>query len=268
MTNESVSLILFGRIFITCQVRVRSGLTIGGSGSMLGIGGVDKEVIVDQLTGRPYIPGSSLKGKIRSQMEKFHGLPQNQPIAKVKIHSCKDPESYEKCVVCKLFGLPGERDFATPTRLVVRDVPLTYKSAQRLLRAKTDLRYTEVKTEVAIDRITAQASPRSIERVPAGAVFGPAEMVYSIYSPEDVDRFTNVLEGMQLLEDDYLGGSGTRGSGKVVFRNIKLYTRARGEYRTPLWYQEKPFQGLAELNAELPKVIEWIRTTGVPIKEG
>jgi len=270
MNDENPILTLFGRVFINCQIQTQSGLAIGGSGTMLGIGGIDKEVIVDQLTGKPYIPGSSLKGKIRSQMEKFFGLPQNQQIAQSRIHSCQDKKSYHNCATCKIFGLPGEHDFTTPTRLVVRDIPLNDKSAKELRLAKTDLRYTEAKTEVAIDRITAQASPRTIERVPAGAMFGPAEMVYSIYEQADVERFENVVEGMQLLEDDYLGGSGSRGSGKVAFCKIQVYARARGDYRQRRYYQGDDFEfaDLAALNDELKDVVQWIKNTGVPVQNG
>jgi CRISPR-associated protein Csm3 len=104
-----------------------------------------------------------------------------------------------------------------------------------------------------------------MERVPASAVFGPAEMVYSIYEAGDLDRFANVIEGMQLLEDDYLGGSGSRGSGKVAFEAIRVYTRARGSYTTKTLYREEAFEDLAALTAEQDALIEWLRTEGVPV---
>jgi CRISPR-associated protein Csm3 len=113
----------------------------------------------------------------------------------------------------------------------VRDVPLTEDSERQLKALKTDLPYSEVKWEASIDRVTSAASPRQIERVPAGAVFGPAELVFSVYSgPEqpasDVARlFVHVIEALEYLEDDYLGGMGTRGNGQVQFENLKLYAR-------------------------------------------
>ncbi len=252
---------LYGRVFIECEIEAKSGLHIGGAESTLSIGGVDNVVVRDPLSGRPYIPGSSLKGKMRSQMEKFHGLRQNRRIGQVRIHTCDSKEAYTKCIVCHIYGLPGEISFSTSTRLVVRDVPLTEESARRLAEARTDLPYTEVKWEAAIDRITSAATPRQMERVPAGAVFGPAEMVYSIYEQADIARFRNVVEGMQLLEDDYLGGSGSRGSGKIAFRHIRLYVRARNGYHRPLYYGDEPtfkFTNLAALNKALNEVIAWI----------
>ena len=264
--NQTVN--LFGRIFVECEIEARTGLHIGGAESSLAIGGVDNVVIRDPLSNQPYVPGSSLKGKMRSQMEKFHGLPQNRRIGQVTIHTCDDPADYAGCVVCHIYGLPGEIGFSTSTRLVVRDVPLTEESVAALSTARTDLPFSEVKWEVAIDRVTSAATPRQMERVPAGAVFGPSEMVYSIYGPDDVDRFANVVEGMQLLEDDYLGGSGSRGSGKIAFRGIRVYARARGAYREARDYPGSPFAGLAALNQDLSNVIEWIRTTGVPAQEG
>lgn len=260
---------LYGRVFIECEIETKTGLHIGGAESSLSIGGVDNVIIRDPLSDRPYIPGSSLKGKMRSQMEKFHGLAQNQRIGRdVYIHTCKSAEEYAGCIVCHVYGLPGEANFSTSTRLVVRDVQLSDDSVKKLNAAKTDLPFSEVKWEAAIDRVTSAATPRQMERVPAGAVFGPAEMVYSIYEPADLDRFANVVEGMQLLEDDYLGGSGSRGSGKVVFRNVKLTAKSRDSYRQGQDY-ERTFDSLDDLAAALPTVIEWIKD-GIPVtgKEG
>jgi CRISPR-associated protein Csm3 len=255
---------LYGRVFITCKVKAETGLHIGGAESSLSIGGVDNVVIRDPLSNRPYIPGSSLKGKMRSQMEKFHGLPQNRRIGKVTIHTCANTADYADCAVCHVYGLPGELDFSTSTRLVVRDVQLTEASV-KALDGKTDLPMSEVKWEAAIDRVTSAATPRQMERVPAGAVFGPAELVYSIYEEGDLARFANVVEGMQLLEDDYLGGSGSRGSGKVAFIDIEVSVRARGSYTTQRAYPDGPFADLDALNTALDKVQTWLATEGVPI---
>ncbi len=258
---------LYGRLFIECEIETKTGLHIGGAESPLAVGGVDNVIIRDPLSGRPYIPGSSLKGKMRSQMEKFHGRPQNRSIGQVTIHTCDTANDYANCIICHIYGVPGEMDFSTSTRLVVRDVQLTDESANALNAAKTDLPFSEVKWEAAIDRVTSAATPRQMERVPAGAIFGPAEMVYSIYEAADVGRFAHVIEGMQLLEDDYLGGSGSRGSGKVSFRNIKLTAKARDSYRLGQEY-ERTFDTLDDLAAELPAVLEWIEKDGVPIRGG
>jgi CRISPR-associated protein Csm3 len=229
---ESKVIKLEGRVFVKFDIEVATGLHIGGSDTGIEIGGVDKAVIRDKLTNRPYIPGSSLKGKLRSLIEKYEGLPQNRNIGGANIHSCKEAHDYADCAVCHVFGVAGEMDFATPTRLVVRDVHLRDDSAKRLVdSARTDLPYTEVKTEVAIDRVTSRANPRQMERVPAGSIFGPAELIYSVYGGDDCDpaqdvRFLRaIFEGLQLLEEDYLGGLGSRGSGKVTFENIKVRVR-------------------------------------------
>jgi CRISPR-associated protein Csm3 len=113
-----------------------------------------------------------------------------------------------------------------PTRLMVRDIPLDTSSLP-----ETVVDYTEVKWEAAIDRVTSAASPRQMERVPAGAVFAPMEIVFSIYSAEDIKRFANVLTGLQLVEDDYLGGQGSRGSGKVRFEALHLILRGGKDYQ-------------------------------------
>jgi CRISPR-associated protein Csm3 len=240
---ETKQIQLKGRVFVTFDIEAVTGLHIGGSDTGIEIGGVDKTVIRDPITNRPYVPGSSLKGKVRSLLEKYGGLEQNQRIGQGYIHSCEDLGRYAKCDVCQVFGVPGERDFATPTRLVVRDVPLSKRSVEVLEeQARTDLPYTEVKTEVSIDRVTSAANPRQMERVPAGSVFSRAEMVYTIYDgtdeegqpiavpTEDVDRLRTVMEGLQLLEDDYLGGLGTRGSGKVTIQSIKITVRGGDDY--------------------------------------
>jgi len=246
---------LHGRVFIQAEVEAVTGLHIGGSSEGMEIGGVDNSVIRDTVTQRPYIPGSSLRGKMRSQLEKSLGLPQNKPIGGVVIHSCKFPKNYNHnvgCPVCYVFGVPGEVESSGPTLLVVRDCFLTAESVARLDKAQTDAAYTEFKTEVAIDRVTSAATPRSLERVPAGAVFGPLEMVFSIYEKADIERLKYVLDGLQLLEDDYLGGSGSRGSGKVVFRKINVAARSSNNYSERKEYGEfESVQGLADQFSDL-----------------
>ncbi|RIK43194.1 MAG: type III-A CRISPR-associated RAMP protein Csm3 [Chloroflexi bacterium] len=228
---------LRGRIFLRFTVQTVTGLHIGGSDTGIEIGGVDKTVIRDPLTNRPYIPGSSLKGKMRSLLEKYEGKIQNQRIGQGFIHSCQDVGDYQTCPVCQVFGVPGERNFSLPTRLVVRDVHMDEAEAERIRKtARTDLPYTEVKTEVSIDRVTSAANPRQMERVPAGTHFGPAELVYTIYSgggcdPQaDVDRLATLVTALQLVEDDYLGGLGSRGSGRVRFTGFEVKLRPQTGY--------------------------------------
>ncbi|RLC62724.1 MAG: type III-A CRISPR-associated RAMP protein Csm3, partial [Chloroflexota bacterium] len=193
MSNEAV-VNLYGRIFVHGDIRAVTGLHIGRGKEALEIGGVDNPVVRDPLTNHPYIPGSSLKGKMRSLWEKMTGAKQNFLIGRIKgkevrIHVCEELEAYRGCPVCPIYGVPGDKGSSNPTRLVVRDVLLSDDEADRLeQQAHTDLPYTEVKWEAAIDRVTSAATPRPMERVPAGTRFEGLEMVFSVYDPADLER--------------------------------------------------------------------------------
>jgi CRISPR-associated protein Csm3 len=255
---------LNGRIFLKIgEVTALTGLHIGGRDAGLEIGGIDKIVIRNPLNLEPYIPGSSLRGKMRSQTEKVLGRPQNKDIGQVTIHTCQKEADYLAnggCVVCHVYGVPGEMIFSGPTRLLVRDVPLDLKSEngkKAWEKAKPELPYAEIKTEVAIDRVTSQATPRTLERVPAGAIFGPAELVFNLYDKADVDRLKFVIEALQLVEDDYLGGAGSRGSGKVKFGQIEVSARSGQDYSQPISY--KTFGTVQELMNDFPALKAWIQ---------
>ena len=252
---------LKGRVFFTFDIVTTTGLHIGGSDTGVEIGGVDKTVIRDKLSNRPYIPGSSLKGKMRSLLERFYGKDKNYPNPSHSFHVCLNKDNYSTCDVCQVFGVPSEMKFATPTRIVVRDVKLGNKSAEELEKSgRTTLPYTEVKTEVSIDRVTSAANPRQMERVPAGVTFSDAEIVYSIYGGDvcdankDVANLRTVLAGFQLLEDDYLGGQGTRGSGQVELKNIRVGLRT-GEYiGSPTPLVKEKYDDLSDLTAHLDQI--------------
>lgn len=238
-----MDLILKGKVIIKGIITTRTGLHIGGSSGGLDIGGVDNSVIKDH-EGKPYIPGSSLKGKMRSLLEKSEGLAtakelvwQKKPQGNaegISIHIC----NRDNCPVCLIFGrnsgLYPYRDSqtelqvsnVTPTRLLVRDAYLVEES---IPKDNLELPWTEVKYENSIDRITSAANPRQTERVPRGARF-KMEMVYTIYSEEDKAHFPKLLKSMKLLEDDYLGGSGSRGYGQITFDNLKLYWNSHDDY--------------------------------------
>jgi CRISPR-associated protein Csm3 len=174
---------------------------------------------------------------MRSLMEKEHALPQNTSIGhQVKMHICKDAQEYAQCPVCKTFGIPGEYEHSETSRLIVRDALMTDASADELDKARTDLPYTEVKWEAAIDRVTSAATPRQQERVPAGALFH-GELVFSLYNHEqhadnlyELDLFAHVLQALELVELDYLGGQGSRGSGKIEFLVHELRLRQNSRY--------------------------------------
>jgi CRISPR-associated protein Csm3 len=266
-TNRKVT--LQGRVIIQGDVVAVTGLHIGGAAGALEIGGVDSPVIRNPLNNQPYIPGSSLRGKMRSLTERLHGSEQNFYVNRARgkevlVHTCQGgnpPKALEEkeadkaaleswraeyqgrfnmCPVCSVFGVTGDEPVSHPTSLVVRDVFLSDKSVTALEKAQTDFPYTEIKWEATIDRVTSAATPRQIERVPAGAVFEGFELAYSIYDAAGVRHFPVTLKALQLLEEDYLGGLGSRGGGKVVFLVKKIYARVGREYRTDSFDELNP----------------------------
>lgn len=224
------SIQLYGKVLVTGQIRAVTGLRIGGGSTGIEIGGVDNVVVRNPLTNEPYIPGSSLKGKMRSLLERHTKAEQNRPIHKIKLHECKSDDAYKNCSVCRIFGVAGEKEFATPSRLYVRDVHLTEESRKKLEAARTELPLTEVKWEAAIDRVTSAAVPRQMERVPAGAVFEPFEFIFNFYEQNDTKLFMTFLQTLELLQDDYLGGGGSRGSGKIALEKISVTLKSRKYY--------------------------------------
>ena len=238
---------LHGKIFLQGSINALTGLHIGGNTGELDIGGIDNPIIRNAFNRQPYIPGSSLRGKIRGLLDRHFENPLEKRVGRdVRVHECETPIDYNKCPVCQVFGVAPIRQLrgeTMPTRLIVRDTFLTPESLASLDRADTDTDFTEIKTEVAIDRITSAATPRQQERVPAGAIFGPVQIVHSLYTLHGSDHdnqlqdelayFDTVLKGMELLEDDYLGGSGSRGSGQIEFQNLKMTFKSRGCYEKP-----------------------------------
>jgi len=247
---------LVGKVIVTGELKVLTGLRIGAATSALEIGGLDNPVLRDPLTRAPYVPGSSLKGKLRSLLTKAHDLELRQ-LGRVRLHWCTTPGDYASCLVCPTFGQfpsgPGRDEYAfvTPTRLTVRDsrlLPrLEINEPSGIRHAswddselETDLPYTEVKTEVALDVVTAASNPRPMERVPPGAIF-QTELLFTVYRSDDRSiepemekkRLREVITAMRLLEDDYLGSSGTRGYGKVKFQGMQVEWRPVEYYRDP-----------------------------------
>ncbi|HON35429.1 MAG TPA: type III-A CRISPR-associated RAMP protein Csm3 [Methanothrix sp.] len=264
---------LLGKIIVEGKIKALTGLHVGGSGTGMEIGGVDSVVVRDSMTHRPYIPGSSLKGSLRSLMERSEGKPFNNRVANSWIHMCKELKDFEKCCVCRVFGvtadsikLPeeaesGDNENAMPTltRLMVRDALMTEETAVALEKAETDLLFTDVKTEVVIDRITSQATPRQIERVPAGSQFAFG-MIFNVFVKEDANFLKYVFQAMTLLEDDSLGGQGSRGYGKIKFDIEKVAWRPTNYYATgkgevPLISGEKTAASIRDEFKEILKKI-------------
>jgi CRISPR-associated protein Csm3 len=234
---------LVGKLILAGELHCETGLHIGAGKGSLEIGGADNPVVKDAF-GLPYVPGSSLRGKLRSLLENALGLTSPADLVylskrrgqEVRIHQSDRPDDE----ICLLFGRsPGrmervegdviESRSASPARLAVYDAPLDPDSITAQMRENLDDEITEVKSENAIDRITSQANPRTLERVPAGARFR-VRMVLDVLCEEDKALATRLFEGLRLLEDDALGGGGSRGSGRVRFANLKLMWRGREFY--------------------------------------
>ncbi len=197
------------------KIIIKTGLHIGTGNDAVQIGGIDSAIIKNPLSGEPYIPGSSLKGKMRSLMEwRLEKLQENG-----ETHKCND----SNCPICKVFGCANSNDTKNsgrgPTRIIVRDAKLSNDS-------KNFSVITEEKAENNINRITAKATPRFIERVVPGVTFD-FEIAYRIIDTGDEGKTdeelldTVVLPALKMLENDYLGGGGSRGNGQIEFKELE-----------------------------------------------
>ena len=217
---------LLKKIIYTGIIKAETGLHIGGTNSSMGIGGPDSLVIRNPITNQPYIPGSSIKGKMRSLLEILHGTIGDQDMGAVK----NGPSQDNNAASVKLFGT-AKKESQRPSRLQVRDAHLTKYWRDESHFGDTDLPYTESKTEVVIDRITAAATPRQIERVPAGAKF-KLNFVLNIFDTDNENELKEYLDtSIKLLEDDYLGGNGSRGYGQVSLRILNTEERDADFYK-------------------------------------
>ena len=202
---------LVKKIKINTSITLITGLHIGGNSENVEIGGIDNPVIKLASKGDvPYIPGSSLKGKIRCLLEQAAGAPKVGLDEKVN----------------NLFGITESKAINTsnqPSKIIVRDAMLSDESKKMLLDCDNlDMPYTENKFENVIDRVKGIAQhPRQTERVPAGAEFC-AEFVINIWDDDNEQEMMALFEkGIRLLENDYLGGSGSRGYGQIKFGEMK-----------------------------------------------
>jgi len=274
---------LLGKFRLASTLIVETGLHIGGGNETLSIGGLDKPVIRDPLSRHPYLPGSSIKGKLRSILERLLNKPLNRQGSRDTYRYESDDladgfteissdqfvpfEGARTCQVSRLFGSTGsnkcwiETNLATsekilapnskpkiidgvehsqaigrnaPAKLIVRDCHLTDESAEDLKITDTGLYMTEWKFENGIDRITAAANPRQVERVPQGAKFN-FEMVYTVENESQVEQdLKNLAIALAILEDDALGGHGSRGYGKIRFENFNFFYRDVKHYQQNL----------------------------------
>ncbi len=215
-------------------IYLKSGLHIGGNKDTMHIGGIDNPVIKNPITNLPYIPGSSLKGKMRFLLEHYYGLVKSGDIPGIKETG---QTGWKENMIAKMFGHLEHKDTEThPTRVIFRDgnligaiglgSPLSPEDINRDITGierRINCEFVEAKTEVCIDRLKGSAkdkSLRTIERVPAGTVFD-FEIGLKMFAGDDENLFVQILkEGLKLLENDALGGSGSRGSGRIRFFDL------------------------------------------------
>jgi CRISPR-associated protein Csm3 len=208
---------------LTGKIRVVTGLRIGANQETMEISGLDNPILRNPRNAEPYIPGSSLKGKMRSLAEWYYDeIPPYGEVTKV------DPAKAPK--TSSVFGMSASKRESDnpnfrrgPTRLIVRDAHLSQGSREENRNGRV---ITEVKSENSINRYTSVANPRPIERVTPDVLFD-LDIVYRIFSIDgdqgqgDRDHFESVvLLALRLVEIDALGGGGSRGNGKVKFENL------------------------------------------------
>lgn len=239
MSKESNAPKLVKNIIYKYRIKIETGLHIGGTKELVKIGGVDSPVIrgykvyekIQKTPIRvPIIPGSSIKGKMRALLDiKYNHIASDEK----RKGQTKECETSSECThgICILFGRSSDKatDF-NRGRLIVRDAYPTEDTVKQWETQEDVIEGGEIKGENTIDRITSKANPRFIERVPAGSVF-ETEFVLSIYENDDENKLTALLqEGIALLQDNYLGGSGSRGYGKVKFEQIEKIEKNAEDY--------------------------------------
>jgi CRISPR-associated protein Csm3 len=236
----------YGKLIIDGVLECLTGIHIGTGKEVMEIGGVDTPVVRDPLTREPYLPGSSLKGKLRSLLEKQEFATKGAEIGvegffssiigsggqRIRHHECNNTA----CTICRLFGASKDRYIkeSRPARLFVSDAHMTAKSKKELEQIDTGLYLTELKFENTLDRITAAASPRQIERVPRGTEFN-FTLTYTQGEEKTTGEFRSDLKGifnsLLLLQDDGIGGSVSRGYGRVGLKNFVLRHRSLSYYK-------------------------------------
>ncbi len=208
MMNEEIKNVIRGKVIIKGNLVVKTGMHIGGGSDYAPIGSVDSPFVRDALTQEPIVPGSSLKGKIRTLLARYR----SKRYIVNEIH--KDDE-----VIKRLFGSTIPQIIS---RLQFQDLFVSEESKSLFESIETDTYMGEVKFENSIKRANGEANPRQIERVPAGAKF-VFQLVYTVIDETELEEDLKTLRtGIKLLELDYLGGHGTRGYGRVAIENINV----------------------------------------------
>ena len=203
------------------QIRLETGLHIGGDEGVIEIGGNDNPIVRDITTGNPYIPGSSLKGKMRYLLEWYTGRVSKDG----KVYDGKNlsKESENDLLLNVFGGTAGGNGRKGPTRITVKDIFLSIDSEKEVKKMKertgTD---TELKIENSINRLDSSANPRNLERVPRNLIFD-LKINFKVLSIDNKNEIEKMIkEGLRLVEIEGLGGSVSRGSGQIKFENLKI----------------------------------------------
>lgn len=200
---------MYGKIEISGKIELLTGMHIGASDSFAAIGAIDAPVIKDHISGLPIIPGSSLKGKMRTLLAKAYN---ENPFVKWN----RDDEK-----ILRVFGTDknGKSDHSVNSRILFSDVIMENMEE---IKSRGVEYPTEVKDENNINRVTGSATPRKIERVIKGAIF-PLSIIYNVDNEEElVEDFHTIADGLKLLQYDYIGGHGSRGYGRISISNLQL----------------------------------------------
>lgn len=266
---------MFNGNYILCgEIECLTGLHIGGSNNSIEIGGSDNVIIRDAINNLPYIPGSSLKGKLRNllelndketykNVEQNGGIPSNVGIISEVFGKSSDKSEYninknegevsdkikelEERIKKLENGLIEKEESSDETniaksnsqrlvKLIVRDSFPTKETIEKWNQKFDIIDGSELKYENTINRLTGNSNPRNLERVPQESVF-KFEIIFGIYNDEDNEEYAKevynlLLKGFKLLEDNYLGGSGSRGSGRIKIRLEPLKLRNKDYYES------------------------------------
>lgn len=268
------------KVFLRGTITALTGLRVGGSEQGLDAAGLENLVVRHALLDEPYVPGSSLRGRMRSLLERLQGLA-GAPVGDAIAFGPADDPAHP---FVQLFGTITKDGAGIPSRVMVRDALLSVDSRKRLGRLRGVLPMTETKAEAMIDRVTAAASARTLERLPAGAELrfeialdvralpearGDAGSAHAklIEAQRQARSEANgwgrdedlrwLVTGLDLIQDDALGGHGSRGHGRVKIRVDAVTHRTRDDYLQGR--AERPMEGLSE---EITRRVEHMNQRG------
>ena len=210
MSNQEIFGKLIAKIKISGKICLLTGMHIGHSGDMGAIGAVDLVVIKDRK-GRPVIPGSTLKGKTRTLLART--LLKDGEF--LKEHKADDEK------VLRLYGGMTDDHFYE-SRLQFMDCEMS--NEEEIRKNELELGITEIKFENTINRLTGEANPRQIERVPAGSEFN-FNLIYNLVDENEADDdIESIITALTLLQLDFIGGHGSRGYGRIEIKDLNIET--------------------------------------------